>query len=76
MSSSVAAASNTTFSAQQENIANTGGSLEKCRNEEMELKTLSFLEDEVGILDQEHPCAQEHCNPAKQPRVCKSKQTI
>ena len=29
-------------------------------------QTLSFLEDEVGIPDQEHPCAQDHYNLAKQ----------
>ena len=66
-SSSVAAPSNTMFYAQQGNVAAVGGSLGKYQNEEMELKTLSFLEDEVAIPDQEHPCAQELYNPAKQP---------
>ena len=43
MSSSVAAPSNTTFSAQQEKVVAAGGSLAKCQNEEMKLKNLSFL---------------------------------
>ena len=32
-----------------------------------EAQTLSFLEDEEGIPDWEHPWVQEHYNPAKQP---------
>ena len=36
---------------------------------------LSFPEDEVGILDQEHPCAKQHNNPAKQQKDAKYKQT-
>ena len=38
-------------------------------------KNLSFPEDEVRIPDREHPCAKQHCNPAKQQEEAKSKQT-
>ena len=41
----------------------------------MQPKNLSFSEDEVGILDQEHPCAKQHNNPAKQQKEAKSKHT-
>lgn len=37
---------------------------------------LSFPEDEVGIPNQEHPCAKQHCNPAKQQEEASIKRPI
>ena len=44
----------------------------KFQNEEMNLKNLSFPEDEVGIPEREHPCAKKHCNPVEQQEKAKS----
>ena len=50
MSSSVADPSNTTFSAQRNNIVAEGISLAKCRNEEMKLKPSPSLSTRKGFL--------------------------
>ena len=40
--------------------------LAKWWNDEMQLYNLSFPKDEVGIPNQEHPSAMQHCTLAKQ----------
>ena len=43
-----------------------GGSLARMLEWGNAAQDLFFPEDEVGIPDQEHPCAKQHNNPAKQ----------
>ena len=60
--------SNTTPSCYRNNATNEGVSLEKCWNEEMQLKSSPPMRNMWGIPTGNTPSAQEHCNPAKQHR--------